>query len=94
MKTDPRNAEPQAAVRRHTYEEASAALKGVGVRWLQRNLHRLPHTRLGRTVYFTDADLERIDHLFHQEPESAQRRAVGELRPSPGNARAKQLRAI
>lgn len=55
--------------RRLTYAEAARELPdGVTETWLRRHIKRLPHTKLGRVVYFTDADLERIDALFHHEP--------------------------
>ncbi|MCX4993794.1 helix-turn-helix domain-containing protein [Streptomyces longwoodensis] len=53
--------------RRHTYPQAAAVLS-VDESWLRRHIKELPHTKLGRVVYFTDADLERIDALFHHEP--------------------------
>lgn len=57
--------------RRFTYQEAAAELpEGVTETWLRRHIKRLPHTKLGRIVYFTDRDLERIDQLFHHEPTS------------------------
>lgn len=74
--------------RRLPYPEAAAAL-GVEVSWLQRHIRRLPHTKLGRRVYFTDADLERIDAQFHHEPAEQPASAstaaapVTELRPLP-----------
>ncbi|WP_326780396.1 helix-turn-helix domain-containing protein [Streptomyces longwoodensis] len=52
---------------RHSYAQA-AALLGVEESWLRRHIKQLPHTKLGRVVYFTGADLERIDQLFHHEP--------------------------
>ncbi|WPP29990.1 helix-turn-helix domain-containing protein [Streptomyces sp. CL7] len=53
--------------RRLTYPEAAAEL-GVTETWLRRHIKKLPHSKPGRVVYFTDADLERIDRLFHHEP--------------------------
>lgn len=53
--------------RRYSYEEAAEELS-VPESALRRNIKRLPHTKLGRSVWFTEADLERIDQLFHQEP--------------------------
>lgn len=55
--------------RRLNYDEAAAELR-VEKTWLQRHIRKLPHGKLGRFVYFTDADIERIDALFHHEPES------------------------
>lgn len=63
--------------RRYGYAEAAHIL-GVTVTWLQRHIKRLPHTKLGRVVYFTDADLARIDAMFHHEPtQAATPRAAG-----------------
>jgi hypothetical protein len=56
-------------MKRHTYPEAAAILR-VEERWLRRNITRLPHSKLGRIVRFTDDDLSRIDQLFHHEPTS------------------------
>ncbi|MFF8290469.1 helix-turn-helix domain-containing protein [Streptomyces sp. NPDC016309] len=54
-------------MRRYTYPEAAEALR-VEERWLRRNIKRLPHSKRGRCVVFTEADLERIDQLTHHEP--------------------------
>jgi hypothetical protein len=54
-------------VKRYTYSEAAEELK-VEERWLRRNIKRLPHSKKGRTVTFSDADLERIDQMHHHEP--------------------------
>ncbi|MEU8886684.1 helix-turn-helix domain-containing protein [Streptomyces sp. NPDC048442] len=54
-------------MKRHTYPEAAAILR-IEERWLRRNIASLPHSKLGRVVRFTDADLDRIDELFHHEP--------------------------
>ncbi|MGW3570180.1 helix-turn-helix domain-containing protein [Streptomyces sp. NPDC000941] len=82
--------------RRLTYAEAAAELpEGVTETWLRRHIKKLPHTKLGRTVYFTDADLEAIDAQFHHEPEQApQLRAVGthplaNLKPLPSRRTAR-----
>ncbi|MFB7866958.1 helix-turn-helix domain-containing protein [Streptomyces sp. NPDC056069] len=56
-------------MKRHTYPEAAEALR-VEESWLRRHIKRLPHSKKGRVVTFTDADLERIDALFHHEPET------------------------
>lgn len=58
--------------RRHTYPEAARVLR-VNETWLRRHIRKLPHTKLGRTVYFTDPDIERIDSLFHHEPTAGPR---------------------
>lgn len=55
--------------RRLGYAEAAEEL-GVKESWLRDNVKQLPHKKLGRFVYFTDADLDRIDELAHHEPES------------------------
>lgn len=54
--------------RRLNFSEAAVEL-GIEPTWLRRHIKKLPHGKLGRFVYFTDADLERIDELFHHEPE-------------------------
>ncbi|MFB7007851.1 MULTISPECIES: DNA-binding protein [unclassified Streptomyces] len=53
--------------RRYTYAKAAKELC-VEERWLRRNIKQLPHSKKGRTVTFTDADLERIDQMHHHEP--------------------------
>ncbi|MER5882669.1 DNA-binding protein [Streptomyces sp. NPDC001941] len=51
-----------------TYPEAAKHLR-VKVTWLKRHVKSLPHSKKGRVVTFSDADLERIDSvLFHHEP--------------------------
>jgi hypothetical protein len=55
--------------RRLNYDEAAAELR-VEKSWLQRHISELPHGKLGRFVYFTDEDIERIDAMFHHEPQS------------------------
>lgn len=52
---------------RFTYPEAAERLR-VEERWLRRNIKRLPHSKKGRSVTFTEADLDRIDQLHHVEP--------------------------
>ncbi|MEV1020670.1 DNA-binding protein [Streptomyces sp. NPDC050264] len=54
-------------MRRFDYAEAAAELR-VTEGWLRRHIKQLPHTKKGRVVTFTDADLERIDALHHHEP--------------------------
>ncbi|MFF9043285.1 DNA-binding protein [Streptomyces parvulus] len=54
--------------RRLGYAEAAEELPGVEESWLRRHIKQLPHSKVGRAVYFTDADLERIDAIFHHEP--------------------------
>lgn len=60
---------------RHCYHEAAREL-GITVTWLQRHIKKLPRSKVGRTVYFTDADLTRIDELFHHEPTAVKETAV------------------
>lgn len=52
---------------RYTYPEAAKALR-VEESWLRRHIKKLPHSKKGRVVTFSDADLERIDALHHHEP--------------------------
>ncbi|MEU2181512.1 helix-turn-helix domain-containing protein [Streptomyces thermolilacinus] len=76
----------------YTYPEAAAYLR-VEERWLRRNISRLPHSKKGRTVTFTQADLDRIDQMHHHEPTtgplaappqpSAVRHPLAHLRPLP-----------
>ncbi|MFJ3794991.1 DNA-binding protein [Streptomyces sp. NPDC090088] len=87
--------------RRFTYEEAAAELpECVTETWLRRHIKKLPHTKAGKAVYFTDADLERIDSLFHHEPSTGPLAAssapptqagahpLSHLRPLPSRSRA------
>lgn len=53
--------------RRYTYAEAAAELR-VEERWLRRHIGRLPHSKKGRVVTFSDDDLMRIDQMHHHEP--------------------------
>ncbi len=69
--------------RRYKYPEAAEKL-GCEESWLRRHIKKLPRTKLGRTVYFTDADLERIDQLFHHEPTTGPLAAASA--PSPHGA--------
>lgn len=54
-------------MKRHTYPEAAAELR-VEERWLRRHIKSLPHSKKGKTVTFSDEDLDRIDALTHYEP--------------------------
>ncbi|GHE79898.1 hypothetical protein GCM10014715_39030 [Streptomyces spiralis] len=54
---------------RHTYPEAAERLR-VSERWLRRNISRLPHSKKGRAVTFSDADLDAIDAMHRVEPSS------------------------
>ncbi|MFJ7100135.1 helix-turn-helix domain-containing protein [Streptomyces albogriseolus] len=65
---------------RFDYAAAAEALPGVSETWLRRHIKQLPHTKAGRAVYFTAADLERIDQLFHHEP------STGPLAGTPATA--------
>lgn len=65
---------------RYDYDAAAREL-GVKKGWLQDNIRKLPHSKVGRVVYFTDADLERIDQMFHHEPSNA---PVAPVTPLPG----------
>lgn len=53
--------------RRYTYPEAADILR-VKPRWLAENIKQLPHSRKGRTVTFSEADLDTIDAMFHHQP--------------------------
>ncbi|MEW2567695.1 helix-turn-helix domain-containing protein [Streptomyces sp. NPDC047070] len=53
--------------RRHTYPEAAEILRCEET-WLRRHIKKLPHSKKGRLVTFSDADLDRIDTLHHHEP--------------------------
>ncbi|MFE2383951.1 helix-turn-helix domain-containing protein [Streptomyces misionensis] len=69
--------------RRLTYAEAAAELPdGVTESWLRRHIKKLPHSKLGRVVYFTDTDIERIDALFHHEPTAGPLAAVPAAAPA------------
>lgn len=52
----------------YTYPEAADKLR-VSEDWLRRNIKRLPRSKKGRRVTFTDADLERIERIYHVEPD-------------------------
>ncbi len=52
---------------RFTYPEAAKVLR-VEERWLRRNLSKLPHSRKGKVVTFSEDDLDRIDAIHHHEP--------------------------
>lgn len=55
--------------RRYTYPEAAKELR-VEESWLRRHIKKLPHSKKGRVITFSDADLERIDQMHHHEPTS------------------------
>ncbi|MGW1437261.1 helix-turn-helix domain-containing protein [Streptomyces griseus] len=78
---------------RLTYPEAAEELR-VSENWLRRNIKRLPHSKKGRTVTFTHADIALIDQLHHAEPSGptvAQPapggRPLAELKPLPARGR-------
>lgn len=77
-------------MKRYTYPEAAEELR-ISERWLRRNIKRLPRSKKGRTVTFTDADLAEIDRIFHREPEqSAPVQAspqLADLKPLPARGR-------
>ncbi|MGW4876558.1 helix-turn-helix domain-containing protein [Streptomyces sp. NPDC004262] len=52
---------------RHTYPEAAVILR-VEESWLRRHIKKLPHSKKGQVVTFSDDDLNRIDLQFHHEP--------------------------
>ncbi|MFF2651505.1 helix-turn-helix domain-containing protein [Streptomyces sp. NPDC058045] len=60
---------------RYTYPEAANELR-VTEDWLRRHIKQLPHSKKGRTVTFTDDDLDRIDTLHHHEPTTGPLSAV------------------
>lgn len=70
--------------RRLQYPAAAEEL-GVEESWLRRHIKRLPHSKLGRVVYFTDEDLARIDAQFHHEP-GAEANAFPTSAPSAAKA--------
>lgn len=67
-------------MKRYSYPEAAEALR-VPEHWLRRNISRLPHSKKGRAVTFTDADLEQIDQMHHHAPAHA---PVAPVTPLPG----------
>lgn len=67
-------------MKRYDYPAAAEEL-GVKESWLRRNISSLPHSKKGSTVTFTDADLERIDQMYHREPLNA---PMAPVAPLPG----------
>ncbi|MEU5426927.1 helix-turn-helix domain-containing protein [Streptomyces olivoreticuli] len=59
-----------------TYPEAAAELR-VEETWLRRHIKKLPHSKKGRVVTFSESDLDAIDALFHYTP------ATGPLATAP-----------
>jgi hypothetical protein len=81
----------ESAPRRRLYDYAEAAVElRTSVKWLQKNIRRLPRTKVGRTVFFTDDDLDQILTILHVEPERtpavrmADGAAPSRLTPLPG----------
>lgn len=64
-----------------TYEEAAAELN-LPKSWLQKKAqaHLIPHTRYGRHVRFTDADIAAIRALHARAPMQAPSRTVIAMR--------------
>ncbi|MFI2078277.1 DNA-binding protein [Streptomyces triculaminicus] len=44
--------------------------------WLRRHIKKLPHSKKGRVVTFSEADLNAIDVMFHHSPASGSLAAV------------------
>lgn len=57
----------------HTYPEAAQILRQPSDWWLRRNISRLPHRKIGRTVVFADEDLLAIGDLCRVGPASSAR---------------------
>lgn len=66
--------------RRYTYAEAATELR-VEERWLRRHIGRLPHSKKGRVVTFSDDDLMRIDQMHHHEPSVSPRTSAAGAHP-------------
>lgn len=79
-------------MKRYTYAEAAEELR-VEETWLRRHIKKLPHSKKGRVVTFTDADLERIDALFHHEPTTGAL-AVVSATPATGSHPLAHLRPL
>ncbi|MGH3586236.1 MAG: helix-turn-helix domain-containing protein [Pseudonocardia sp.] len=65
----------------YDFAEAADELR-VEESWLRRHSKRLPRQKFGRTVRFSDADLDRIREIHHVEPEQAAPVHVGSRSPS------------
>lgn len=58
----------------HTYEQAAELLAPVEESWLRNNVRKLPHSKIGGVVFFTDDDIARIARdLYHVEPQNEPR---------------------
>lgn len=76
------------------YPEAAERL-GVDESWLRRHIKRLPHSKKGRVVTFSDADLRRIDEvLFHHEPTTGPLAVVAAPAPGAGSHPMNYLRPL
>lgn len=62
--------------RNYTYPEAAVELR-VLESWLRRHIKKLPHSKKGKVVTFSEDDIKRIDALHHHEP------STGPLAPAP-----------
>ncbi|HLL34237.1 MAG TPA: DNA-binding protein [Streptomyces sp.] len=60
---------------RHTYADV-ARLLGIGERRLRRDASKLPRTKAGQEVRFSDNDVRRIWRIYHREPASGSLAAV------------------
>jgi hypothetical protein len=78
---------------RHNYREAAQILR-VEETWLRRHIKKLPHSKKGRVVTFSDADLDRIDALFHHEPTTGPLAVAPEVPPSVGSHPLSNLRPL
>jgi hypothetical protein len=76
----------QPAAAKHTYQDAEAII-GFPEHYLSRNLDKLPHTRIGRLVRFTDAQLAEIVAMHERRPDGT--RPIDDLRPAGGGRRRK-----
>ncbi|MEU7044985.1 helix-turn-helix domain-containing protein [Streptomyces varsoviensis] len=59
------------SARRYTYPEAAVVLR-VEESWLRRHIKSLPHSKKGRVVTFSEADLDAIDSIHHHTPITGQ----------------------
>jgi hypothetical protein len=78
--------------RLYDYDEAATELR-VTRTWLQRHIKKLPHSKLGGTVYFTADDLAVIVRQHHHEPATTPQLAqagahpLAYLKPAPPRKR-------
>lgn len=56
--------------RRYTFAEAAAELR-ITEHWLRRHIRKLPHTKIGRVVTFSEEDIARITAMHRHEPAAA-----------------------